>query len=80
MLDQNFFDRDVLKVAPELVGKIIIRKFDDGSIRRFRITQTEAYRGENDKACHASKGRTPRTEIMYHQPGTIYVYLIDQAR
>jgi DNA-3-methyladenine glycosylase len=76
MLDQNFFDRDVLKVAPELVGKIIIRKFDDGSIRRFRITQTEAYRGENDKACHASKGRTPRTEIMYHQPGTIYVYLI----
>lgn len=76
MLDQKFFDRDVLKVAPELIGKIIIREFEDGSIKRFRITQTEAYRGENDKACHASKGRTPRTEIMYHQPGTIYVYLI----
>lgn len=76
ILEQKFFSRDVLKVAPQLIGKIIIRQFDDGSIKRFRITQTEAYRGENDKACHASKGRTPRTETMYHQPGTIYVYLI----
>ncbi|MDD2635427.1 MAG: DNA-3-methyladenine glycosylase [Bacteroidales bacterium] len=76
LLDQKFFDRDVLKVAPDLIGKIIVREFDDGSIKRFRITQTEAYRGEKDKACHASKGRTPRTEIMYHKPGTIYVYLI----
>ncbi|MDD4148872.1 MAG: DNA-3-methyladenine glycosylase [Bacteroidales bacterium] len=76
ILNQKFFDRDVLKVAPELIGKIIIREFDDGRIARFRITQTEAYRGEDDKACHANKGRTPRTEIMYHQPGIIYVYLI----
>jgi len=76
LLNHDFFDRDVLKVAPELIGKIIIRKFSDGSMARFRITQTEAYRGEDDKACHANKGRTPRTEIMYHQPGTIYVYLI----
>jgi DNA-3-methyladenine glycosylase len=76
MLGKEFFDRDVLDVAPDLVGKIIVRKFEDGSFMRFRITQTEAYRGEEDKACHAHKGRTPRTDVMYQQPGTIYIYLI----
>lgn len=76
MLGKEFFDRDVVVVAPDLVGKIIVRKFEDGRIVRFRITQTEAYRGEDDKACHAHKGRTPRTDVMYQQPGTIYIYLI----
>lgn len=75
-LSQDFFDRDVLDVAPDLVGKILIRRLDDGTILRFRITETEAYRGTEDKACHAHKGRTPRTEIMYNAPATIYVYLI----
>ena len=45
-------------------------------ITKFRITETEAYRGEEDKACHASKGRTLRTEVMYLSPGSIYIYLI----
>ncbi|MBN2776191.1 MAG: DNA-3-methyladenine glycosylase [Bacteroidales bacterium] len=76
MLDKDFFDRDVLIVAPDLVGKIIVRKFDNDRIMRVRITQTEAYRGVEDKACHAHKGRTPRTDVMYKQPGTIYIYLI----
>ncbi len=72
----EFFNRDCLELAPELLGKLIVRKFDDGSIQKFRITETEAYRGEEDLACHASKGKTKRTEVMYQQGGSIYVYLI----
>ena len=75
-LNSAFFQRDALKVAPELIGKILVRRFTDGSKVRYRITETEAYRGEEDLACHASKGRTSRTEIMYHEGGKIYVYLI----
>lgn len=74
-LDENFYHRDCLETAPELVGKILVRKFSDGTEKRLRITETEAYRGTEDKACHASKGRTPRTEILYRESGIIYVYL-----
>ena len=74
-LTADFFRRDVLEVAPDLVGKIIVRRLDDGTALRERIAETEAYRGEEDKGCHASKGRTPRTEILYGRSGSIYVYL-----
>lgn len=74
-LDENFFHRDCLEVAPDLVGKIIVRTLDNGEEIRLRITETEAYRGTEDKACHASKGRTPRTDILYRESGLIYVYL-----
>jgi DNA-3-methyladenine glycosylase len=72
----DFFLRDVLDVAPELLGKILVRKFDDGRIKKYRITETEAYRGVDDRACHASKGRTLRTEVMFQEGGKVYVYLI----
>jgi DNA-3-methyladenine glycosylase len=75
-LDTSFFRRDVLDVAPDLLGKFLVRKLSDGTIIRSIITETEAYRGEDDLACHASKGRTKRTEIMYHDGGYIYIYLI----
>lgn len=75
-LDQFYFLKDVLEVAPDLIGKVLARQFEDGSIRRWVITETEAYRGEEDMACHAFKGRTPRTEVMYAAGGVIYVYLI----
>lgn len=75
-IDPSFFRRDVLTVAPELVGKILVRRFDDGIEHRCRILETEAYRGEEDLACHARKGRTQRTEVMYHNGGKVYVYLI----
>lgn len=75
-LPAHFFTRDVLEVAPGLLGKILVRKFDDGHTERFIISEVEAYRGEEDLACHASKGRTPRTEVMYFDGGHIYVYLI----
>lgn len=74
-LGADFFARDVLDVAPDLVGKILVRTLPDGSERRLRITETEAYRGEEDTACHACHGRTGRTEVLYHAPGTVYVYL-----
>jgi DNA-3-methyladenine glycosylase len=72
----DFYNRDVLEVAPELIGKILNRSFDDKTAQRFLITEVEAYRGAEDLACHASKGRTPRTEVMYQQSGLVYVYLI----
>jgi DNA-3-methyladenine glycosylase len=75
-LDLKFFQRDVLEVAPQLIGKIIVRRFDNSRIVKYRITETEAYRGEEDLACHASKGRSKRTEVMYQSGGKIYVYLI----
>lgn len=75
-LNTNFFQRDVLEVAPDLLGKILVRRLDDGEELRFRICEVEAYRGQEDEACHASKGRTLRTEVMYAEGGHVYVYLI----
>ncbi|RLD46434.1 MAG: DNA-3-methyladenine glycosylase [Bacteroidetes bacterium] len=75
-LKKDFFIRDVLDIAPDLIGKILVRRFEDGKIKKYIITETEAYRGEEDLACHASKGRTKRTDVMYQNGGIIYVYLI----
>ena len=74
-LGESFYTRDVLEVAPELPGKYLAINIDH-TVKKYLITEVEAYRGEEDKACHASKGRTSRTEIMYHKGGHIYVYLI----
>lgn len=73
-LEEAFFHRDCLEVAPELVGKILVHRHD-GVESRLRIAETEAYRGESDTACHAHKGRTKRTEVLYAPAGTVYVYL-----
>ena len=75
-LDTAFFLRDVLEVAPALLGKILFRTYDDGTIRRFRISETEAYRGTEDKACHAGRGMTPRNAVMFREGGLVYVYFI----
>lgn len=69
-LDEAFFHRPCLEVARELVGKLLVV---NGSC--LRISETEAYCGEGDTACHAHKGRTPRTEVLYAKAGTVYVYL-----
>lgn len=74
-LSEDFYTRDVLQVAPDLIGKLLVAVYE-GHITKYIITEVEAYRGEEDLACHASKGRTSRTEIMYHAGGHIYVYLI----
>ena len=75
-INKQFFLLDALKVAQELIGKTLVRVFDDGTVKRYQITITEAYLGDEDLACHASKGRTPRTEVMFHEGGKVYVYLI----
>ena len=73
-LPYEFYHRPCLDVARELVGKILVHRVD-GQEYRLRITETESYCGEGDTACHAHKGRTKRTEVMYMDAGTIYIYL-----
>ena len=76
MLPQSFFDRDTVDTARALVGKYLVRQYD-GLILAARITETEAYVGRIDKACHAYNYRkTERTKTLYAPPGTAYVYLI----
>jgi DNA-3-methyladenine glycosylase len=75
-LPAEFYKQDAVTVAEKLLGKTLIRIWEDGTETRYRITETEAYLGEEDKACHASKGRTSRTEVMYSEGGKVYVYLI----
>ena len=69
-LPYAFFHRPCVEVARDLVGKLLV--CGDTTLR---ISETEAYCGEADTACHASKGRTKRTEVMYMEAGTVYVYL-----
>ena len=73
-LPYSFYHRPCLDVARNLVGKVLVHRVD-GQEYRLRITETEAYCGESDTACHAHKGRTKRTEVMYMEAGTIYIYL-----
>lgn len=75
-LDRAWYERDVLEVAPGLISKVLAVRTDGGITARYLITETEAYRGEEDLACHASRGRTQRTDIMYHTGGRLYVYLV----
>lgn len=72
-LPSSFFDRKTLTVARELVGKTLARKIKNKIIRQ-TITETEAYVGPHDLACHSARGKTERNKIMFEKPGTIYVY------
>ena len=73
-LPLEWFLGPATKLAPALLGKILCRATGDGVIR-LRIIETECYYGEEDTACHAHHGRTPRTDIMYEKGGNAYVYL-----
>ncbi|HDQ22498.1 MAG TPA: DNA-3-methyladenine glycosylase [Candidatus Uhrbacteria bacterium] len=74
-LKKKFFHKKTLELAPNLLGKYLVRK-KGGAILIGKITETEAYYGPNDLASHASRGRTKRTEIMFKEPGLAYIYLI----
>ncbi|HKK44092.1 MAG TPA: DNA-3-methyladenine glycosylase [Balneolaceae bacterium] len=76
-LSRPFYQQeDVVSMARQLVGKVLCTRIDGRTITSGIITETEAYCGRNDKACHANDGtRTDRTEIMYHAGGVAYVYL-----
>jgi DNA-3-methyladenine glycosylase len=75
-LTATFYTRDVLEVAPALIGKNLLRIMPSGEIVTHIITETEAYRGSDDLACHASRGMTPRNRVMFETGGVIYMYLI----
>lgn len=75
MLAGDFFARPALTVAKELIGKHLVRRLGDREIAAL-ITETEAYVGPHDLACHGSKGRTPRTEVMFGAAAHWYVYFI----
>ena len=74
VLTKDDFLRPATELAPALIGKILCRKIEDNVIR-VRILETECYFGEEDTACHAHRGKTERTKIMYEAGGNAYVYL-----
>jgi len=74
-LPRDFFSRDTISVAKDLLGALLIRHYD-GVDHIGRIVEVEAYLGLHDLASHSSKGITPRTKTMYGPPGRAYVYLI----
>ncbi len=74
ILEKEYFSRPATELAKELLGKwLCVKKGED--VLRFRITETECYFGEEDTACHAHKGRTPRTDTLYQAGGITYIYL-----
>ena len=74
-LPRSFYSRATLDVASALLGKVLVRRLGRRHLAG-RIVETEAYVGPHDLACHASKGRTPRTSVMFGLPGYAYVYMI----
>lgn len=75
-LDREFYNRESLIVAKELLGKVIVHEMDGQRISA-KIVETEAYMGFEDKAAHSYGGkRTPRVEVMYGHPGFAYVFMI----
>lgn len=75
ILPQSYFNRSTLVVARSLLGKYLVRQNGKGIVAG-KIIEVEAYVGPRDKACHASKGRTPRTDVLFGPAGVAYVYLI----
>ena len=72
----KFYARDAGGPSPgELLGQVVVVEGAD-SVQRARIVETEAYVGTHDLACHAARGRTKRTEVMFGPPGRLYIYLI----
>ena len=74
-LPRSFYSRSTLDVASDLLGKVLVRRLRRRNLAG-TIVETEAYVGPHDLACHASKGHTPRTAVMFGEPGHAYIYMI----
>ncbi|WP_309397609.1 DNA-3-methyladenine glycosylase [Cerasicoccus maritimus] len=75
ILGPDFFARDTVTVARELLGQNLCRRLPSGEILRWELCEVEAYDGQDDQACHACRGKTPRNAVMFGPPGVFYVYL-----
>jgi len=75
VLPRIYFNRPTVQVARSLIGKYLVRVID-GRVLAGKIVEVEAYVGSQDRACHASKGRTQRTDVMFGPAGVAYVYLV----
>src|SRR5437660_687076 len=75
-LRREFYASETLTVARGLIGMNLVFSTEKGQFRVGRVVETEAYKGPEDLAAHSSKGRTPRTEVMFGRTGHAYVYLI----
>ena len=74
-LKREFYDRETITVAKDLLGKYLIRS-NNGTQKIGRIVEVEAYLGPHDLAAHSARGRTARNEVMFGPPGRAYVYMI----
>ncbi|WP_055585300.1 DNA-3-methyladenine glycosylase [Peterkaempfera griseoplana] len=72
-LPRDFFDRHVVEVAPDLLGRTLVCRLPEGTVE-LRLTEVEAYDGPNDPGSHAYRGRTARNAVMFGEPGHVYVY------
>lgn len=76
-LSREFYNGDTVEIARALLGKYLVRRLEDGTILAGRLTETEAYVGRCDKACHAyNYRRTERTATLFGPPGHAYIYFI----
>jgi DNA-3-methyladenine glycosylase len=72
-LPRSFFDRTILEVAPDLLGRLVVHDTPEGSVTA-RLTEVEAYDGPNDPGSHAFRGKSKRNGTMFGPPGHVYVY------
>lgn len=72
---QSYIGKNTVEIARSLLGTVLVRGGAGRPLSRHLITETEAYHSEQDLACHASKGRTPRTDVLFRKGGIWYVYL-----
>lgn len=73
ILKKSFFNKPVLKVAQNLIGKFLIRRYKTKETA-YMIIEVEAYDGQKDLACHAKSGKTKRNKVMFGEAGRFYVY------